>query len=462
MDCEISKSELLARPGQINGTNASLSSAFGPARSRSFGRAFTQTFLGNLLVQACGVITGILAARLLGATGRGELAAIFYYPGTLAQLGSLGLHQAVAYQTSRRPEDEDKILRSGFWTAVVLGVPQFVLGALLASSLLPKDMANLAPTLQWFMAFPLLAYCSYVLLAVDQGTFRFGRYSALTALPSIFYAIGALIIWITGTASPPVFAAFCLGGHVFALAIRLRLSGSVLLEARPRWDQAVNLLRRGLAFHVPQVTGILMAQSDMLIVLYVLPVDQVGLYAVALAIAQGQMAASGAFAQVGFVKVAGETDRGASVASLWLHFRVAQVIGVAIAALFILISPYLIFYAIGPDFMGACLAADCLIVALALRGLANILDYGLRALGHTWVPAFGYGVAFVVMVIGALLWVPKGGIEAMGAVMIVAVSVMLFINIFALTRLEGADSGDFWGFRVDVFRFIKSRCASRF
>jgi O-antigen/teichoic acid export membrane protein len=442
----------------VNHMDPEAPSAFEPARSRSFKRAFFQTFAGSLLIQGCGVVTGILAARLLGTTGRGELAAIFYYPTMLAALGSLGLQQAVAYEVSRRPAEENDILRAGFWTAAALGLLQFALGASLASFLLPKDMGHLTTTLQWFMAFPLLAYSGQVLLGVDQGTFRFARYSFLNSLPLIFYAIGTLIIWMTGTASPSVFAAWALGGHLVALAIRLATSNRVLVGAAPRWTTAVRLLKIGIVLYGPQVTGILVAQADMLFVLYMLPVDQVGLYAVALAIAQGQMAASNAVAQVGFVKVAGETDRAAGVASVLLQFRVAQVIGVVIAAIFIVIAPYLIYYAIGPTFMAAWRAADCLIIALALRGLSNILDHGFRALGHSWVGAFGNAVAFITLAIGAWWWLPQGGIDAMAAVLIVATASTIFTFIFFMVRLEHATLRDFWGFRPGTFRLLKASC----
>lgn len=440
----------------VNQMDSGAPSAFEPVRSRSFKRAFFQTFAGSILIQGCGVITGIMAARLLGPTGRGELSAVFYYPTMLTALGSLGLQQAVAYQVSRRPAEENDILRAGFWTAAALGLVQFVLGASFASFLLPKNMGHLTTTLQWFMVFPLLAYSGQALLGVDQGTFRFARYSVLNSLPVIFYAVGTLIIWMTGTAGPSVFAAWALGGHLFALAIRLTVSKSVLAGAFPRWLTAVRLLKIGIFLHAPQVTGILVAQADMLIVLYMLPVDQVGLYAVALAIAQGQMAASNAVAQVGFVKVAGETDRAAGVASVLLQFRVLQIISLAIAAVFIVIAPYLIFYALGPSFMGAWRAADCLIVALALRGLSNILDSGFRALGHAWVGAFGNAVAFITLVIGAWWWLPQGGIEAMAVVIIVAAVSTICTFIFFMVRLEHATLRDFWGFRVGTLQLLKA------
>src|SRR5208283_4192014 len=99
-------------------------SAFEPVRSRSFKRAFFQTFAGSLLIQSIGAATGILAARLLGPAGRGDLATIMYYPTVLSLLGSVGIQQAIAFEVSKRPQEEATILRAGLWIALLLGVSQ--------------------------------------------------------------------------------------------------------------------------------------------------------------------------------------------------------------------------------------------------------------------------------------------------------------------------------------------------
>ena len=82
---------------------------------RSFKRAFASTFAGNLAIQGLGAVSGVVAARILGPEGRGELAAVYFYPGIIALLGILSVPQAVAFEVSRRPEEEERVLRAGFW-----------------------------------------------------------------------------------------------------------------------------------------------------------------------------------------------------------------------------------------------------------------------------------------------------------------------------------------------------------
>ena len=48
-----------------------------PAKKKHIGtNAFIGTFGTSILIQACGVIQGVIVARLLGPVGRGEYAAV--------------------------------------------------------------------------------------------------------------------------------------------------------------------------------------------------------------------------------------------------------------------------------------------------------------------------------------------------------------------------------------------------
>ena len=51
------------------------------------------------------VATGVLIARALGTSGRGELTAIIALPATIAWVFALGCFQAVSYHHARHPED---------------------------------------------------------------------------------------------------------------------------------------------------------------------------------------------------------------------------------------------------------------------------------------------------------------------------------------------------------------------
>ena len=64
-------------------------------------RRIVQVFTVNMVMTIMGLASGLLAARLLGPQGRGELAAIQSWPMLFAALAMLGMPEAVVYYSSR-------------------------------------------------------------------------------------------------------------------------------------------------------------------------------------------------------------------------------------------------------------------------------------------------------------------------------------------------------------------------
>ncbi|MGH9680079.1 MAG: oligosaccharide flippase family protein, partial [Candidatus Acidiferrales bacterium] len=71
-----------------------------------FSRANITTFFTSLAIQSCGMVTGILTARILGPTARGELATVMLWPIILSNLGLLGCNWALARAVASNPEAE--------------------------------------------------------------------------------------------------------------------------------------------------------------------------------------------------------------------------------------------------------------------------------------------------------------------------------------------------------------------
>src|SRR5664280_3616409 len=89
-------------------------------------RALRSTFATNAALAVLAVATGVLAARLLGPSGEGELTAIQTWPLLLGALAMLGLDSALVYFISRQPE-RGKQLTS---TAVLIALlSSFAVGA---------------------------------------------------------------------------------------------------------------------------------------------------------------------------------------------------------------------------------------------------------------------------------------------------------------------------------------------
>ncbi|MBZ5526594.1 MAG: lipopolysaccharide biosynthesis protein [Acidobacteriia bacterium] len=347
-----------------------------PAARFSSRRAYAQTFAATAAIRCLGVVSGVMAARLLGPAGRGELAVIIFLPMLLVPFGELELPRSLAYEVSRVEEVPRGVMATSFWLAAGLGL---ALAGLLAG-LLPLVLPGGAS--RWFMVYLPATLITATLLGSDQGRGRFGRFSALLALPGALYLAGIVAAWASGHVSPGAFAAGLLVATLVVCGVRTQMDWGALSPRLADWTTARRLLQRGWSFYLPTVASIALYRADMFILVRLAPNEAIGLYAVAQAIALGQIGAVNPFVQVGFSAVAGETDAGRALKTLARHFRLAQLAVMGVGLVAAAATPWLVRLMFGAQFAGAVTTAYLLIGATVVWGMEQVLEQGLRAAGH--------------------------------------------------------------------------------
>jgi len=422
------------------------------ARARfSNRRAYAQTFAATAASRCLGVVSGILAARLLGPAGRGELAVIIFLPMLLVPMGELELPRSVAYEASQPGEFSGKLIATSFWLALLLGAIQAIVLAAVLPLYLPPDKLHLLPAARWFMLYLPAAYVMATLMGSDQGRGRFGRFSFLMALPVALYTAAILAAWGSGRSSPSVFALGVLISMLVAAAVRVGMDRQANPFGRPDLILARRLLARGGSFYLPAIAGFVLSRADMFILVRLAPTEAVGLYAVAQAIALGQIGAVLPFVHVGFAAVAREEERTGALAALAHHFRLAQIAAVGMGLLAAALTPWAIRALFGAGFSGAVTAAFLLIGSTAFWGMSQVLEQGLRAAGHPRP-----GIVSNLLGLGVLvgLGVPACihyGIAGLAAAALGAQILNLSILMgFCLARLK-MPVRSFWAFETSTF-----------
>jgi O-antigen/teichoic acid export membrane protein len=354
-----------------------------PAPARfSTRRAYAQTFAATAAIRCLGVVSGVMAARLLGPAGRGELAVIIFLPMLLVPFGELELPRSLAYEVSRVDKIPRAVIATSFWLAVGLGVAQALLLAVLLPLYLPADKLHLLGDSRWFMAYLPAMLITTTLLGSDQGRGRFGRFSVLLALPGALYTLAILAAWGSGRVSPGAFAGALLAATLLVTGVRTQMDWGAISPQLADLTTARRLLKRGLSFYLPTVASIALYRADMFILVRMAPSEAIGLYAVAQAIALGQIGAVNPFVQVGFSAVAGETEPRKALQTLARHFRLAQLAVISTGLLAAVVTPWLIRLMFGAQFSGAVTTTYLLIGATVLCGMEQVLEQGLRAADH--------------------------------------------------------------------------------
>jgi enterobacterial common antigen flippase len=371
-----------------------------PPQRFSARRAYAHTFAASAAIRCLGVISGVLAARLLGPTGRGELAVIIFLPVLLVPIGELELPRSLAFETSRIGEIPRPLIATSFWVALFLGCIQALILALALPLYLPPDKLHLLSASRWFVLYLPATLVFTTMMGSDQGKGRFGRFSFLLALPTALYVAAILVAWASGIASPRTFSAGFLIATLITFAVRIWMDWHAISGAMPEWEIAMRLLTRGVSFYLPAVAGFALARADMFLLVRLVPSEGVGLYAVAQAIAVGQMGAVNPFIQVSFSAVAGEVESRKALETLARHFRLAQLAAVAIGLLTVAVTPWAIRLAFGARFSGAVVTAWLLTTAMVFWGMEQVMEFGLRAAGHTW-PGIVSNLASLLVLVGA-------------------------------------------------------------
>jgi O-antigen/teichoic acid export membrane protein len=414
-------------------------------------KAYAQTFAATIAIRCFGAVSGILAARFLGPTGRGELAVIIFLPLVLTSVGELELPRSLAYEVSKQSEVPPQVVASGFWLAVVLGGVQSIVLAVALPFYLPADKLHLLFASRWFMVYLPAAYITFALTGIDQGRGRFGRFSFFLTLPTALYVAAILLICGPGRISPMTFAVGILAGTVLTAIVRSAVDWNVLSRTMPDWTTTRRLLRRGFDYYLPAIASFLLARCDMFLIVRLVPTEAIGLYAVAQAISIGQIGAISPFVQVGFAAVAGQAEPDQALKIMARHFRLAALAAIVVGLAAAVATPWGIRLFFGARFIGATTATFLLIAATALWGMAQVLDQGLRAASHSRPGIFSNLLgAIVVFALGIPACV-RFGINGMAASLVVAQFINLAILIGSCIVGLKMPAKSFWAFDASAF-----------
>ncbi|MEO1291838.1 MAG: oligosaccharide flippase family protein, partial [Pseudomonadota bacterium] len=184
--------------------------------------AFAATFLNSAVILLCGLLTGIVTARVLGAEGRGLLAALLFWPQFAAALATLSIADAMLV---RWQETAEKVLlvRAGYRLAGFALLAVLPLGAIYAATIPIGDIAALWPLalLLWALQCGVVCY-DQVAQGLLRGHQHFAMFNVLRASMPLGYLLlsAALLLW------SPSLEAFLLGyllALVVTFALRLRV-----------------------------------------------------------------------------------------------------------------------------------------------------------------------------------------------------------------------------------------------
>lgn len=421
---------------------ASLTSRiFGLTRRRSVRSQVLSPMIFDAAIVAVNLITGIVIARALGASGRGEIAAVLL----VAQLGvwffSGGATEAVAYRLAREPTIGNRLL--GTWLAI--GIPLSLLGILVTELMLPilfsAQTAHAIMLGRWYLAILVVMMLQAVEFGMLLGDHDFFVYNLVRFIQPAMIAVVYLICWPTGLLSVEVAlvtnAAATGAAFVFAGARMMQRHG----VGRPSKKLAKETLHYGLRAHLGSIAGLVNARLDLLILPAFLGAVSVGLYSVATNVTSIIITLTSTIGAI-VMPVAARKNRG-SARTVVRTLQVVMAIGVGLAIPMALLANFALGLVYGSEFEAAATALRILLPGVILDAGAMVLWSGLLAANRPLLSSVAAIPAAVITVVGLVLFLKEGGIDTAAIVSSIAYAVVFVLSTFLYKHVAKLQWRDF-------------------
>ena len=404
--------------------------------------AVVKTATATAIILGCGVVTGLIAARSLGPTGRGQLAAITVWASTLLYAGTFGLPESVAYFAAANPSLRPAVWSTAQVAAGALGLAVTAIGWVLLPVLFAGPAnAVLAGWMQWYLllfAVPCLlslAACSWL-----QGVGRLAAFNVSRTTVHLVNAAGFGLLWVAGDALVWHFACALLVGNAATWLLATALGPRVIgANARPSLDLARRLFNYGFRVQVGNWSNAANVRLDQLLLSLLAAPASLGVYVVAVTYANVIMTLPGSAALVMLPQIVSEHRNGTAPVCMARWYRRTLWTSASAAAAIALSGVYLLPMLFGPGFEAAVPLLIFLAPATVLLGMNQILSTAFRGIDRPGIGSAAETLGLVVTVVSLVALLPRYGMYGAAIASLCAYSASHAYLLVKALAVFGAD-----------------------
>ena len=398
---------------------------------------FAATLATNILLAVLGAATGVLAARALGPTGRGELAAVQTLPSWLATFALLGMSDGVVHFSARRPNLARVQMVGGMALAGAAGLGMFVIGWFAVPIVLHSQSDATVATGRIYMGviIPFTLMLSHSAL---RGVGRFAAWNVLRLVAPVGWVIALCIILVRGDGTVRVLSVLLLAmltmsGLVGIAMVMFRQSGRI----RPHGDELRELLHFGWPTGLSALPQAANMRADQIAMAAFLPARQLGYYAAAVAWSAAAAPLLTSVANLVHPRIAAIDTLEEKATSLAATTRRAVLLAVGSCTAVGIATPVAIPLLFGRAFRPAVAPGIILTVAIGVLTVGNVLEEGLKGLGRTRrvLHAETVGLATTAIALIALLRYGPAGAAVASVIGYGAVGVAAMASVSSTTGL---------------------------
>ncbi len=379
------------------------------------------SFVATGLIQVINIATGLLAARLLLPEGRGELAAIMLWAGLIVEFGIVGLSDALLYRAATSAASPRRLFAAMATLTAIFSVVLIAAGFVIEPYVMSSEKPEVLRLGLIFLVAYVPTYLGALLVAsMFQGYLDIVTWNLLRGIVAVGYLAFIGVAVLLGDASVEGFAAAYILSTAaamvvgFVLAVRRGWVGW-----RPDWETVKGIVVYGAKVHVGEMLNSARQKIDQALVALWLPHHDLGLYVVALTVANGPLILAQTLANLAFPKVAQQAEIAGKILVFGRYFRFTIAVTVATAVILLVLNPWLVPLLFGQPFAPAALIANIMLIGLPAASAKLLFIQALKSwdrsllIGHAEViglvaaaaslfallPAFGIAGAAISLVI---------------------------------------------------------------
>jgi O-antigen/teichoic acid export membrane protein len=398
------------------------------------------TFATRFSSVILGLVISVIIARALGPEGRGVYSLAILLPGLLVTFTNLGINPATVFYVARKKYPPKEVLGNNIILTILISILTISIGLIIIrrfhNELFPGVGNEYLLLALGLIPFPLLFdFVSHILVGMQ----KIKAYNVFHLLQSFLFliSIGVLLLGfqfgIKAAISAQIISFFLAGTALFVF-VRKETQGVFL---RPNRQYLKDVPFYGVRAHLGGVISFLHYRTDLFLINIFLNPFAVGLYSVAVALAEGMWLISRSVGTVLFPKLASERDSESLKLFTPLVCRHVLIIAFSVAVLLFFFGHWLIVLLYSETFLGSIQPFRILLIgAVAVSG-HSVLVYFLMATGRPMLVSYITGISLILNIILNVIWIPHWGIIGAAWATTVSYSAMFMISLFVYSKISG-------------------------
>lgn len=368
---------------------------------------------------ACTVVSGVVVARVLGASGRGFLAALTVLPIIAQWVFALGARQAISHLAARTPTQAPALV----FTWLLVGVPLSMLGVAVTEFVLPfalreQPASTLAAARLFTPPMVIAGIYAEVAWGALLGSHSYRFFNLAQATPPVVVAVAYSSLAMAHALSMRT-ALIAFGSAYFVVAVfsLIQVVGRCRFQT-PSWRLARESVVFGLKAHTMNVSSMVSARLDVAILPAYVLAAQVGLYSVATNVSWILVSLPATLAAIALPAATSAGSFGHH--QLLTVLRLTVLVSLAGALIIGVVGADILQFVYGTSFTSAALPLRVLLVgSIAMSGTA-VLNSGLCALGRPLRAGLTLLPALAITIVGLTLFLRSGGITVAALISTIA------------------------------------------